>query len=250
MPLALCLARPEALRNGAAADREVADELQHYRQAAAASRGGRRPRRPAGGAAWRSECSGAREEVREFGWEHWWNGIRRPALRCSSLSPPAGVYRSSRSRRWRLGVGATTAILSVAATVFVQALPLPNADRVHADMGPIAGWLSHRAGLRNPSSNCRNAADRLESRSVRHARGSPTLSGRSEPERLDGLRRQRRLLPSARRVADARTRVHRRRIGVPGVPPCRVVERRSLAPTLWRGSGRDRKADHAGWKRV
>jgi hypothetical protein len=173
---------------GAAADRDVADELQQFEDAAteeleqggvAAEEARRRARLRIGSGL------AAREEVRASGWEH---GIDtfvadvRYGLRRLYAQPGFSVVTIA---TLALGIGCATAILSVATPMFVQSLPLPDADRIHAV------WDRARDGSRVEMAFGSIVELQERSRSIEAVTASrtwqPTLSGALAPERLEGL---------------------------------------------------------------
>src|SRR5688572_7462727 len=122
-----------ALLNRTAADRDIADEVEHYLDEATASleatglshEDARRTARLQLGS-----VTGVREQVREHGWEHAVDttmtdvrhGIRR--LRRSPVFAILGALTLA------LGVGASTAIFSAIYPVLFQPLPYPDAGRL------------------------------------------------------------------------------------------------------------------------
>ena len=176
-----------SLWNGAAADRQADEEVQHFMDEAAAAfeAEGMSPtdaRRAA-----RRRLGNAlvvREEVRASGWEH--------ALETVAADVRYGVRRLARHAGFTavtvatlgLGIGSATAMLSVAGPVLVQTLPYPNADRIRAIWDRTAD--GDRADVAFGS------FVELQQRSHSFARWAasntwqPTLSGFSTPERLEG----------------------------------------------------------------
>jgi putative ABC transport system permease protein len=176
------------LVNGRAADRDVDDEIQQFiddeaaeleRQGAAPEEARRAARLRAGSAL------AAREEVRASGWEH--------ILETGAADVRYGLRHLRRQPGFSavtiatlaLGIGCATAMLSVAAPIFVQALPLPAADRIHAI------WDRAQDGSRIEMAFGSIVELQERSRSIDAVSASriwqPTLSGSFEPERLDGL---------------------------------------------------------------
>ena len=121
------------LLNRTAADRDIADEVEHYLEEATASleatglshEEARRAARLQLGS-----VTGVREQVREHGWEHVVDttvtdvrhGVRR--LRRSPVFAILGALTLA------LGVGASTAIFSAIYPVLFQPLPYPDAGRL------------------------------------------------------------------------------------------------------------------------
>jgi hypothetical protein len=130
-----------SLLNRSAAERDIADEVEHYFDEAAASlqAAGLSPEEAR--RAVRLELGHARrvqEQVRAYGWEHVVDTVgadlrygarqlyRRPAFALAAVLTLA------------LGIGATTAIFSVVYSVLIKPLPYPNADELvrirHSDI--------------------------------------------------------------------------------------------------------------------
>jgi len=177
-----------ALTGGRAADRDVDDEIRQFVDDAAAEleREGATPeeaRRLARARA--GNTLAMREEVRASGWEHVVEtfvadvryGLRR-------LRREAG-FSAVTVATLALGIGSGTAMLSVAAPIFVQALPFPSADRIHAI------WDRSQDGSRAEVAFGSFVEMQERSRAIDVAAVSriwqPTLSGNLTPERLDGL---------------------------------------------------------------
>src|SRR5688572_19680671 len=124
-----------ALTRGRAADRDVDDEIRQFEDDAAAEleREGAAPDDARRQARLRTgSLLAAREEVRTSGWEHLLETFMadtRYGLRRLRRQPGFSAVTIA---TLALGIGSATAILSVAAPIFVQALPLPDADRIHA----------------------------------------------------------------------------------------------------------------------
>ena len=79
-----------------------------------------------------------REQVRASGGSTW---SRR--LSPTSATAPAGCVSiralpPSRARRWRLGIGASTAIFSAVNPILFEPLPYPHAERIADDLGSVA----------------------------------------------------------------------------------------------------------------
>ena len=171
------------------AERETADEVEHYlREAAAAHRALGLNEQEAIRAA-RLELgspSGVREEVRRHGWE---NGVEallsdlRYAVR--RLRMEAG-FTAVATFTLGLGIGAATAIFSAVNHVLIRPLPYPGAERI------VAAWDTREDGaqLDIAYGTARELAARA--RSLDHLAAmrpwQPTLLGGAEPERLEGQR--------------------------------------------------------------
>jgi putative ABC transport system permease protein len=175
------LARPDL------AERETADEVEHYlREAAAAHRALGLSEQEALRAA-RLELgspAGVREEVRRYGWE---NGVEaflgdlRYAVRRLRMEPG---FTAIATLTLGLGIGAATAIFSAVNYVLIRPLPYPDAERI------LAVWDTREDGaqLDIAYGTARELAARA--RSLEHLAAmkpwQPTLLGAAEPERLEG----------------------------------------------------------------
>jgi putative ABC transport system permease protein len=176
------------LLRGRTADRNVDAELQHFEDEAAAAleRDGATPADARRQARLRTGSAlAAREEVRASGWEHVVETVVadvRYGLRRLRAQPGFSAVTIA---TLGLGIGSATAILSVAAPIFVQQLPLPDAHRVHAV------WDRARDGSRIEMAFGSIVELQERGRSIDAVSASrtwqPTLSGSLEPERLDGL---------------------------------------------------------------
>jgi putative ABC transport system permease protein len=174
------------LLNRTAADRDIADEVQHYLEEATASLEATGLSHEEARRAARLQLGsviGVREHLREQGWEHVVDttvtdvrhGIRR--LRRSPVFAILGVLTLA------LGVGASTAIFSAIYPVLFQPLPYPDAGRL------MMIW-DRQNGTRMDVTfgTFRELIDRsraFESLAVMRP-GQVTLTGPAEPERVDG----------------------------------------------------------------
>lgn len=176
-----------SLLDGAAADRQVDEEVQQFMDEAAAAYQAegmssadaqRAARRRVG------NMLAAREEVRASGWEHVVETAAadlRYALRRLASHPGFAVVTIA---TLALGIGAVTAMLSVAGPVLVQTLPFPNSDRIHAI------WDQSRAGARIELAfgnyvEVQERSHTLQSMALSRV-WQPALSGDGLPERLEG----------------------------------------------------------------
>jgi putative ABC transport system permease protein len=176
------------LMNGRAADRDVDDEIQHFLEESAADleQDGVMPDEAKRLARVRAgNPLVMREEVRSSGWEHFVETAiadLRYGLRRLRAQPGFSAVTIA---TLGLGVGSATAILSVAAPIFAQVPPLPNADRVHAI------WDRARDGSRVEIAfgtfvELGERSQLVEAASVSRV-WQPTLSGAFAPERLEGM---------------------------------------------------------------
>ena len=178
------------LTNRAAADRDVADEVQHFLDSPRrlTSRAGCRPRRPG---APRGSSS----------------AVRPPsASRCAVTAGRTLSARCSRDLRYAarrlraapgftaitvltlaLGIGGTTAIFSAVNPILFESLPYPHADRIAMILGAARRRLAQRRHVRHCIASSPNgrAPSRRSPCSEPGSRRSPA---RIEPERLDGQR--------------------------------------------------------------
>ena len=218
-----------ALTSGRAVDRDVDEELQRFvdESARELEAGGM----PAGEA--RTEARrragnplAMREEVRAAGWEH--------AIETFAGDVRYGVRRLVRDRvsafvtvaTLALGIGSATAILSVAAPVFIRMLPFPQADRIHAiwDQGQDRSRLEVTFGNFLELGERSRAFEALAVTRV----WQPTLAGGSRPERLEG----RAVSADYFRVFGLAPRIGRGLVAADDVPnAARVV---LLSDRLWR----------------
>jgi putative ABC transport system permease protein len=172
-----------------AADRELAEEVADYYQRAetdlaagglTADEAHRAVRRELG------EAASVREAVRSYGWENvaesGWSDLRHAArrLRRSPGFTAIGVLTLA------LGIGASTAIFSVAYPILFAPLPYPHGERVVmlSDVGSegepqdVTYGTYIELAQRSRSFDALAVADRWQ----------PTLTGRAEPQRLAGDR--------------------------------------------------------------
>ncbi len=178
-----------ALTRPTTADRDVADEVEHYLEQATAAlvASGLSPdeaRRAA-----RLELgspTGVREQVRGYGWENVIGGLLadlRFAARRLKGSPAFTVVSVL---TLALGIGATTAIFSAVNPVLFEPLPYPEPDRVAMiwDHGGEDMPLAITFGT------YREVVERSRSFDALAVMKSwqPTMTGPAEPERLDGQR--------------------------------------------------------------
>ena len=178
-----------ALAQPDAADREAADEVEHYlREAAAALRARGLSEQEALRAA-RLELgspTGVREEVRRHGWENAveaFVGDLGYAARRLRAEPG---FTAITTITLALGIGGATAIFSAVNHVLIRPLPYPGGERI------IAVWDTREDGaqLDIAYGTARELAARARSleRLAVMKPWQPTLLGAAEPERLEGQR--------------------------------------------------------------
>jgi putative ABC transport system permease protein len=174
------------LFNRTAADRDIADEVEHYLEEAAASleanglspdEARQRARRDLG------SVTAVHEQVRGYGWENIVDTLTadvRYGLRRLRRNPAFTIVGAL---TLALGIGASTAIFSAVNPVLFQALPYPDADRL---MMIWDGQNGARADVTFGTYREVLARNRsFESMAVMRP-NHPPLTGVEEPERLDG----------------------------------------------------------------
>ena len=170
-------------------DDDVADEVSHYLDEAAAAQRARGLSADAAHRAARLEVGSpvaVREEVRASGWEHAIETTlqdARHALRRLGRSP---VYTATASLTLAIGIGATTAVFSVVHPILLEPLPFPDADRIVT----VDDWNSQ--GLPMPATLGTFDEVRARARSFDRLAATdpwkPSLTGTSTPERVTGQR--------------------------------------------------------------
>jgi len=170
-------------------DREIDDEVQHYLAESSAAHRASGLSSGAAARAARMELGGVtqvREQVRSFGWEHLLDSVAadlRHAFRRLAAEPGFAIVTVL---TLALGLGASTAILSVVNPVLFQPLPYPTAERIvtvwdrGSDGAPVE--MTYGSFL-----ELRERAHDFEALSVARP-WQPTLTGASEPERLEAQR--------------------------------------------------------------
>jgi len=178
-----------ALFRRADTDRDVADEVQHYLDEAAAEHRARGLSRREARRAVRLELGGqtnAVEQVRGYGWENAVEALFTDLRYSGRRLVAEPVFTVVTVFTIAVGIGATTAIFSAVNTILLQPLPYPDADRVVSvqDVGADGAPLAETFGTH------REIVDRSRSFSQLAVLKpwQPTLSGTETPERLDGQR--------------------------------------------------------------
>ena len=172
-----------------AADDDARDEVQDYLERAAADHAARGLSSAEALRAARLEignATAAREQVRSYGWEHGIETVAadlRYALRRLRTDPG---FSAVGALTLALGIGATTAIFSAVNPILFESLPYPHADRLVI----VADQLDDGS----PQATTLGTFDELRARSTSFQllaaadQWLPSLTGTSEPERLQGQR--------------------------------------------------------------
>lgn len=178
-----------ALTDRTGADRDVADEVEHYLDQASREHLARGLSCGEAERAARLELGSAtnlREEARGYGWENAVEALvvdLRYALRRMRAEPG---FTSVVVLTLAVGLGSATAIFGVAWGVLFQPLPYPHADRI------AMIWEIGRDGARNHGTFGMSQAFGAEARSFAAiaalAPWQPTITGADRPERLQGQR--------------------------------------------------------------
>ena len=156
-----------ALTHRAAADRDIADEVEHYlEQATAANLARGLPPGEAARAA-RLELGGSvtgvREQVRGYGWENAVETLLADLRYAGRRLRAEPAFTAVAVLTVALGVGATTAILGAVNPILFEPLPYPDAGRiamileVNNDGSRNGGTFGMAAGWRSASARSRPA---------------------------------------------------------------------------------------------
>ena len=172
-----------------AADRDLADEIQHYvDEATAAHLAAGLPADAARRAA-RLEVgnvAAVRDEVRASGWEHLVDQTLADLVYGARRLRTDRAFTSVSVLTLALGIGATAAIFSAIKPILAEPLPYPHPERIVT----IADFGQARAPIDVTFGTFRELAARtrsFESLAVMKP-WLPTLTGQAEPERLEGQR--------------------------------------------------------------
>jgi putative ABC transport system permease protein len=172
-----------------AADRDLADELQHYVDEVTAAYIARGLSPDAAGRAARLEVGGVaqlKEEVRESGWEHVVDtslADLRYAARRLRATPG---FTTIAVLTLALGIGATTAIFSALKPILLEPLPYPDASRI------VSVIELHANGARSDGTFALyrwflERARSFEAIAV-YKPWRPAMTGFDQPERFEGQR--------------------------------------------------------------
>jgi putative ABC transport system permease protein len=176
-----------ALRRRSAADRDIAEEVEHYLAQATAdqmARGlspaeARRAARLGLG-----DALSVREQVRDYGWENRVETLLGDLRYAARRLRAAPGFTAITVLTLALGMGATTAIFSAVKAVLFETLPYPESGRI------VMLWEHIRDGSR--ASGMFGTYHALSERVRSFAAlavlkpWQPTLTGADEPERLEG----------------------------------------------------------------
>jgi putative ABC transport system permease protein len=178
-----------ALVNRSAADRNISDEVEHYLEQTATEymrRGVPRAEAVRLARLDLGNVTTVREQVRSYGWENLVDStladLRYAARRLRSS--PGFTLVSTLTLA--LGIGATTAITSVVNAILFDPLPYPKPDRIVA-VREFTPDGSRNAGTFGVYHAMAERARSAEAIAVLRS-WQPTITGRDEPERLDGQR--------------------------------------------------------------
>ena len=178
-----------ALTRRSAADREIADEVQHYLEQATAAHLARGLAPDDALRAARLELGGettVREQVRGYGWENAIETVIADLRYAARRLRGAPGFTVITVLTLALGIGGTTAIFSVVSQILFKALPYPRGDRVamvverHADGSRNAGTF---ALYRRFAERARS----FEAIAV-FKPWQPTITGADQPERFEAQR--------------------------------------------------------------
>jgi putative ABC transport system permease protein len=177
------------LTNRAAADQDVADEVQHFLDQATAAWVARGLAPEDARRAARIELGGTtavREQVRAYGWENIVGSVAADMRFAARRLRATPGFTAVSVVTLALGIGASTAIFSAVNPILFEPLPYPRAGRIVmiTDVGVS------RAPLDVTFGTYREIADRsraFETLAVMRP-WQPTVTGAAQPERIDGQR--------------------------------------------------------------
>ena len=177
-----------SLLNRSAADRDIADEVRHYFDEAAAAlqstglspEDARRAVRLQFG-----HAGSVQERVRAYGWENLVDTVGADLCYAARQLTRRPAFAFTAMLTLALGIGATTAIFSVVYSVLIKPLPYPNADE-------LVRIRHHDIGGERSFSETMYLTYRDETRTFLSIglwdETSATLTERGEPERVRALR--------------------------------------------------------------
>ena len=178
-----------ALTGRSAADRDVADEVQHYLEQAAAAHEARGLSAGDALRAARLELGGVtrvREEVRSYGWENLVDSLFADLRYAARRLRAAPGFTAVTVLTLALGIGGTTAIFSAVSPILFEPLPYPDAGHV------AMVWEAFNAGGRQEGTfgmyaELKERAHSLDAIAVLRP-WEPTMTGTDQPERFAGQR--------------------------------------------------------------
>lgn len=178
-----------SLRNRAAADQELADEVEHYLELAAEAHQARGLSREEALWAARREVGGearVREQVRSYGWENGLLTLMADLRYAGRRLRAAPGFTAAAIATLAIGIGGTTAVFSAVHPILFEPLPYPNAHRIQGI------WERNDDGARGegPFGMYHAFSERARSWEALAVLRSwrPTLTGVDRPERLEGQR--------------------------------------------------------------
>ena len=178
-----------ALIHRSAADRDVADEVQHYLEEATAAHLARGLSPDAARRAARLEMgsvAGVREEIRTSRWESTVETLLADLRYSARRLRSAPGFTAITVLTLAVGIGATTAIWSAVNPILFEPLPYPGAGRI------AMVWEAYNAGGRQEGTYGMYAELKERARSLEDVAvlrpWQPTMTGPAQPERFDGQR--------------------------------------------------------------
>jgi len=178
-----------ALAHRSAADQDVADEVEHYLEQAAAAhlRRGLSPEEALRAARIElGNVTSVREEVRGYGWENLiemlFADLRYAARRLRAELGFTAVAVLTLS----LGIGGTTAIFSVVHPILFEPLPYPGAGRIAMIWEVVPGGARNEGtfGMYSELAQRQHSFEAIAALKP----WQPTMTGAEQPERFDGQR--------------------------------------------------------------
>ncbi len=170
-------------------DREVADEVAHYFEEATDAHQARGLSVADARRAARLECGSPAlisEQVRASGWESAVETLLADLRHATRRLFAAPGFTASVVLTLAIGVGATTVIFGAANPILLQPLPYPASDRITMiwEAAPNGSRVNGTFGTYRALVERARSFDAVAALKA----WQPTLTGRSEPERLDGQR--------------------------------------------------------------
>jgi putative ABC transport system permease protein len=177
------------LTHRGAADQEVADEVRHYLEEAAAAHAARGLSPEAALRAARLELGGVttvEEQVRGYGWENLVETLLADLRYAARRLRAAPGFTAITVLTLALGIGATTAIFSAVNPILFEPLPYPQSRHIMTiwDIGPDGAPADVTFGTYRELEARNRSFERLAVLKP----WQPTMQGAAEPERIDGQR--------------------------------------------------------------